>query len=237
MDVDGDARDILSNFMPNSKGPSHKSGSSSVNRTKAVPATPYSKPMPASSHPQQPSSSAPSLSTSESSTSHSKSKSNSKSKSKSESKTESKKESKTESKTESKATTKTKTKTTGNAAAQGVTSKQPEASKTRQDSASDKPPKPKPKPRPRTKSSKPQEEDEEVNKVVEAGVITSDDESAERDAAMSSPVKGGVARLTSKVRYVFHDFVTRSNGNLSVLEHGSYRRHGCQHAQPGSHQD
>lgn len=43
-------------------------------------------------------------------------------------------------------------------------------------------------------------EDEEGMTVVRPGGIESEDESAERDAALSSPVKGAAARLTNKVR-------------------------------------
>lgn len=56
-------------------------------------------------------------------------------------------------------------------------------------------PRSKPKARPVVKP-KPQE----ANQVVDKGPVASEDESVERQAAMSSPVKGGTARLTSKVR-------------------------------------
>ncbi|KAH9856104.1 hypothetical protein C2E23DRAFT_857148 [Lenzites betulinus] len=62
-------------------------------------------------------------------------------------------------------------------------------------------PKPRPKPRPKarattTKAAEPMESD--INQVIDSGIVRSDDESAERDAALSSPVKSTVARMTSK---------------------------------------
>ncbi len=57
----------------------------------------------------------------------------------------------------------------------------------------------------KTKKSRPKPKARPVKKpkesiaVVEKGVVVSDDESAEQEAALSSPIKGSAARLTSKV--------------------------------------
>lgn len=58
-------------------------------------------------------------------------------------------------------------------------------------------PRGRPRPRPAAKKSKPQA----ANQVVDKGPVASEDEGAERDAALSSPMKGGTARLLSKVRH------------------------------------